>query len=370
MKVCVTGTRGIPEVLGGVETHCQHLYPLIAKQGIDVTVLARSPYVDYRESTFSGVSLRSVWAPKKTSIEAIAHTFLAALKAKKIGADIVHIHAIGPGLMVPFFKLLGLKVVFTHHGPDYDRNKWGRFAKYVLRLGEKFAVKFADEVIVISSVIDGSINSKYGRDDAHTIYNGVAPFKVDELNSLPYLRKHGLEKCRYLVAVGRFVEEKGFHDLINAYAKLNTDFKLVIMGDADHESSYSKSLKKLAAGTDGVYLTGFVKGDELKSIFSSAYAFVMPSYHEGLPIALLEALSYGLPVIVSDIPANLEVDLCADDYFSTANVDGLSAMIQRKLDSQLGCCDYADYLRRYDWNLIAEQTVAVYKEVMLNDKVL
>ncbi|MGN1257622.1 MAG: glycosyltransferase family 4 protein, partial [Candidatus Limisoma sp.] len=152
MKVVVTGTRGIPDILGGVETHCEELFPRISDLGIDVTVIRRSCYVspENRRDRYKGVSLVDVYAPRRKSLEAIVHTFLAIVKARRLNADIVHIHAIGPSLMAPLARLLGMKVVTTHHGPDYDRKKWGFLAKTMLKAGEWCGAHFSNEVIVIS----------------------------------------------------------------------------------------------------------------------------------------------------------------------------------------------------------------------------
>ncbi|MFV2045438.1 MAG: glycosyltransferase family 4 protein, partial [Anaerolineales bacterium] len=175
MKIVVVGTRGIPAIQGGVETHCEELYPRLARLGCDITVVTRTPYVaDSRRTAYGDISLKHIYAPKKKSIEAIIHTFLAILYARFSNADIVHIHAIGPALLTPFARILGLRTVLTHHGPDYDRQKWGVVAKTILRLGETAGARFANEVIVISRVIAGILESKYGRKDTHLIYNGVS----------------------------------------------------------------------------------------------------------------------------------------------------------------------------------------------------
>ena len=154
MKIVVTGTRGIPDIQGGVETHCEQLYPRIAAMGHDVTVIRRTPYVtpENIRDEYRGVRLADVFAPRRKSVEAIVHTFLAVLKARSLRPDVLHIHAIGPSLMVPFARLLGMRVVTTNHGPDYDRQKWGVLAKTALRLGERFGTRFSNKVIVISNV--------------------------------------------------------------------------------------------------------------------------------------------------------------------------------------------------------------------------
>jgi glycosyltransferase involved in cell wall biosynthesis len=364
MKITVLGTRGIPDVLGGVETHCQHLYPELVKQfGVEVCVIARSPYVEYQHSNYQGVVTKSIWAPKKKSLEAIVHSTLAALSTLFDGSQVVHVHAIGPGLVVPLLRLLGKKVVFTHHGPDYDRQKWGGVAKKVLMLGEKFAAKWANEVIVISEVINRILQEKYQRYDANLIYNGVLPATpLTDTIRHQVLSKHSLTAQHYLVAVGRFVEEKGFHDLIDAYQQSGVALPLVLVGDTDHETPYSQALKQKARQTPGVIMTGFLKGDELKAVFSQARLFVMPSYHEGLPIALLEAMSFSLPVLVSDIPANTEVALNPECYFPVGEVERLSHKLQQGVEAER--INYDAYLQKYDWKTIAQQTMQVYRKAL------
>ncbi len=362
--ITVIGTRGIPDVLGGVESHCQNLYPLIVSESDNrVCVIARSPYVDYQESEYKGVALKSVFAPKKKSLEAICHSTLAAFTTLFDGSKIVHVHAIGPGLVVPLLRLMGKKVVFTHHGPDYDRQKWGNTAKKVLMLGEKLAVNYASEVIVISDVINNLIKEKYNRQDANLIYNGVQPApEFDPEKSAEILSKWQLQPQNYVVAVGRWVEEKGFHDLIEAYKKANINMPLVLIGAADHATPYSDKLKKMAEETPNVTCTGFLQGEILQTVFSQAKCFAMSSYHEGLPIALLEAMSYSLPVILSDIPANTEVALSPEVYFPVGDVDALSEQLQRCTAHKT--TDYSVELVKYDWPTIAKQTLTVYQKAL------
>ncbi|WP_369683315.1 glycosyltransferase, partial [uncultured Muribaculum sp.] len=236
MKIYVLGTRGIPYVAGGVETHCERLYPRLAAMGMDVTVVRRRCYVAPRNE-YRGVRLIDVYAPRIKSLEAICHTLLGVVKAGIDRADVVHLHAVGPSLLVPLARLLGMKVVVTNHGHDYEREKWGRAARAVLRMGERVGVRFANEVIAISQPIADVLESKYGRGDVTVIPNGVEPACVTEGDD--YLKSIGVERGRYVLAVGRLVKEKGFHDLIKAFGKIRTKgFRLVIAGDADHRDDY------------------------------------------------------------------------------------------------------------------------------------
>ncbi len=361
MKIVVLGTRGIPDIQGGVETHCEALYPRIAQLGHEIILITRSPYVINHATEYQGVRLRHLYAPKIKSLEAIIHGLLGVMVAFSLKPDVLHIHAIGPALVIPFARLLGLKVVMTHHGADYERQKWGKLAKCMLKLGEKFAARYANQIIVISKTIQQSLKLKYNRDSI-LIYNGVNPaIKSTETD---YLDSLSIKPQQYIIAVGRFVEEKGFHDLITAFATLkNTSYQLVLVGDADHKTEYSEKLIQLAKDNQ-VVLTGFIKGEKLKQIYSHAKLFVLPSYHEGLPIALLEAMSYGLKVLVSDIPAHIEVNLPDDYYFTLGNTESLANKLHELLISTEGV-DYSTLLGKYNWDEITLQTVNVYEGICL-----
>ena len=362
MKIFVTGTRGVPDIPGGVEKHCEELFPRISARGHEVLLCTRSCYVTKRLEKWRGIKLINCFAPRKKSLEAIVHTFIALLKARWYSPDVVHIHAIGPSLLTPFARLLGLRVVVTNHGPDYDRQKWGKLAKLVLRTGEKMGGLYANEVIVISTVIGNIIQQRCNR-TSNLIYNGVT--LPDRSNGTDFLAHIGAEPGKYVLSVARLVPQKGLHDLIDTFRALKSNYKLVIAGDADHESEYSRNLKLKAAEDDRVIMTGYITGEPLNQVYSHARLFVLPSYHEGLPIVLLEAMSYGLPVLVSDIPANKEVDLPAERYFCCGDVDdlrnkmesllrkGLSEEEQKKIREMVE--------KKYNWDMIAEQTIEVYR---------
>lgn len=363
MKIVVTGTRGIPDIQGGVETHCRHLYPRMAAAGHDVTVLRRSCYTEGeipRLHNYRGVRLVDVFAPHSKSLEAMVHTFLAVLRARAMNPDVLHIHAVGPSIMTPLARLLGMRVVTTNHGPDYDRQKWGGLAKKVLRLGEKMSARHAHAVIAISQTIARTLADNYGRTDADLIYNGVpAPTRVDTTD---YISSLGLEPGRYVVALGRLVPEKRFDDLIRAFSKAAPEgYRLVIAGDADHTDEYSESLKSMA-DAEGVVRTGFITGSRLHELMSHAALFVLPSSHEGLPISLLEAMSYNLDVLASDIPANRIAQLDEEDHFAVGDVETLARKIGERLGSPRTPRIYD--LSPYDWDHIARQTLAVYERVI------
>lgn len=374
VKIVVTGTRGIPNVMGGVETHCEELFPRIVKLGFDVTLIRRDKYVHDGLTEWNGVKLVDVASPNKKAFEAIVHTWRAIWKAKHLGADIVHIHAIGPAMLAPLARLLGMKVVFTHHGPDYDRDKWGFAAKTMLKFGERMGCTFANDVIVISDVIRNLIARKYGRTKGvHLIYNGVPEPEICQYPE--YFSELGIEKGKYILGMCRFVPEKRLHDLIAAFVKAKKSLssspspkgegrnsingiKLVLAGDTDFEDDYSRKLKQMAKD-NGVVLTGFVKGKKLHSLLANCRCYCLPSSHEGLPIALLEAMSYSVPVIVSDIPANLEVGLEQKDYFPMGDVDALADKLKALIAEHYQPMHYD--MSKYNWDKIAQQVAEVYK---------
>ena len=260
MKVAVVGTRGIPDIMGGIETHCQQLYPRLVERGAEVVIFARKAYTPQKTPyVYKGVQVVPVYAPKVAGLETFVHTFRCFLKVLRWKPDIVHLHAIGPSFVAPFFRLFGLKVVYTHHGQDYNRAKWGWFAKAILRLSEFVGTTFSNCVIVISDLLENWLSEKYHCKRTFRINNGVTlqPTLSQEVAD-KWLDKYGLKGKRYIFALGRFVKEKGFHDLIAAYKKANlNDIPLVIAGTADFESGYAEKMKADAAEV-GAILPGYI----------------------------------------------------------------------------------------------------------------
>ncbi len=371
MKIVVIGTRGFPNVQGGVEKHCEELYPKLVNLGVDVTVITRSSYVKEKIKSFKGVKFIHLFSIRKKSIETIVHTFFAILKLHKLKPDIVHIHTIGVSLLIPLVKFQGYKVVMTHHGPDYMRKKWKCPAKFFLKKGEENATKYSNAIISVSNWIKEYIENKYGR-FSHFIPNGVSAITdFDKNSNFKYntLEKFKITAKNYILTVSRFVPEKGIEDLINAYALINNPaFKLVIAGGADHETSYSKYIKKLSNKTEGVILTGTLFKEDLFNLYKNSSLFILASYYEGFPISLLEALSFGIPFLITDIPAHREIKIQGFRYFSPGNVNELSDKIISCVKQSIDEKEKLYYLNtiksNYDWDDIAAKTFNVYKNVL------
>jgi len=367
MNIAVLGIRGFPNIQGGVEKHCEELYPRLSKWVNEIIVFNRSPYFQKNRkfSQWKGIKFIHLWCLKIKSLETILHTLTGTIVCILKRPDIIHFHNIGPALYLPIVKLFKMRTVLTYHSINYEHQKWGGFARCMLKVGEKLGCKYADEIIAISSGIKEQVKDKFKR-EAHLIPNGVViPIKREETD---YVESLGIVPGKYILAVARFVPEKGLHNLLAAYSKVDTDWQLAIAGDADHETEYSRNLKMMAKDTKNVILTGFITGEPLEELYSHAGIFVLPSYYEGLPIVLLEALSYGLSVLVSDIPPNKEVQLAEERYYPVGDETELA----RKLEYWIRRGPLSDeeqeeqlemVRQRYDWDKIAEETLKVYEAV-------
>lgn len=358
MRVGVTGLRGIPDIQGGIETHCEELFPLIAERDAEVTIFCRKPCAPtIRLQEWKGLKLK--WLPTIHSLksEAFIHTFLSVMTARMTGTEILHIHACGPGLFVPLAKILGMKVVFTHHGEDYNRAKWGTLAKRILKFGERLAVRNADAVICISPHISEMLRKEYHIEPI-IIPNGITPQKEDGDTSI--LQDLGIEENKYIISVGRLVPEKGFDLLIRAFVRsgLSDRYKLTIVGGTDYPSDYSRGLNRIAE-ENGIIMTGALQKKDVMTLVRNSSLFVLASSHEGLPISLLEAMSCGTDILVSDIPACRLPELEKDDFFNMSEED-LENGLRRKLNLQRR----RDFnLSEYSWELAAEKTFHIYQEL-------
>jgi glycosyltransferase involved in cell wall biosynthesis len=368
LTVMWLGLRGFPNVQGGVETHAEQICSQLVQLGCDVHVICRSTYQSKTIGhAWHGVIFHSFWVPRLKGWEAILHTLLGVLYAGIIRRpDILHIQSIGPAIMVPLARFLGLNVVVTNHGPDYDRQKWGFVAKLILHLGEWFGMRWANERIVISDVIRKIVWEKYGLKSV-LIPNGVVLSELPSTQAI--LGRFGLASGRYVLLVSRLVPEKRHAELIEAF-KLAAikDWKLVIVGAIDHPDAYVREVLKVSKSTPGVVCTGFQSGQDLRELYAHAGLFVLPSSHEGLSITILEALSYGLPVIASDIPANREIGLPLEHYFPLGNVAALAAKLNdfaaRPLTRAAREIRRRWVYQHYDWLDITRRTLAVYQTVV------
>lgn len=361
LRICVVGLRGIPGIMGGVETHCEELLPRVAAldDRLAFTVVGRRPYMPDGRVRFGRIDVVPLPAPRRSSIEAIVSTFLGVCYARWRGSDLVHIHSIGPGLMTPLAVVLGLRAVVTVHSANYEHAKWGRLAKLMLRLGERFSMRFAHRVVAVSPSLARTLGERYParRDKVVYIPNGVPTLAGGDESRAEILQRLGLEEGRYILAVGRLVREKGFDYLVKAVRRSGTDKRLVIVGAADHADDYSRAL--LAEADDRIRFVGFQPRPVLRHLYEAAGLFVLPSFNEGLPISALEAVHCGVPMLLSDIAANRDIGLPAANYFPVGDIEGLAAALDRI--GHAAPIDFAAIRRRFDWETIARDTLETYR---------
>ncbi len=370
MHIMALGLRGFPGIQGGVETHAQHLYPELVKLGCRVEVLTRKPFVKDARTSWEGVCLKPLWSPRQQGVESLVHSFIAVCYAIISRPDVVHIHAIGPALFAPLARLFGLKVVMTHHGMDYHREKWGWCGKTVLRWGERLGVTYSHACITVSATIKNHLQDTFGKmRDTVVVFNGVNIPTIAQDSS--GLAAFGLKPKTYYLMVSRFVPEKRQDDLIEAFihAKAKDSRKLVIVGRYEAgTNAYQDKVIALSKQHPNIILTGFKTGDALSLLYSHAECFILPSSHEGLPIALLEALSYGLYPIVSNIPAHTEMKLENKHYFSLGDTKQLAEKMDHiptgGFNDALRMETIAHVKKTYNWHTIALETFAVFQRVV------
>lgn len=368
-KIVVVGLRGIPDISGGIETHCEYLYPKVAGQdpSDDIIIVGRRPSMG-AQTVDLGKNLKCVplAAPTNRYLETIANTFLGVLAAKfRYGADIVHLHAVGPGLMAPLARGLGMKVVLTHHGDDYKRDKWNAIARTVLKTGERLGIMCANRVIAVSPSLAKRLRVDYPSKGhaIHYVPNG-ADHILTEKGTVPHSPTYWTDKFEltnqpYIVSVGRLVPEKGFVDLIEAYSIAQPPAKLVIVGGksgSPHDQEIVDLISKKGL-KDKVILTDAIPREGVAALLKSARLFVLASHHEGLPIAALEASAMGTPILVSDIQPNLDLGLGDDHYFAVNAPRDLAKHLRSRWDT----VPPADLLATFNWKSIAAQTSQIYR---------
>lgn len=355
MKICAIGLRGIPDVMGGIETHCEQLYPRLSTldDTLDITVIGRSGYA--RPGRFGGIRVVSVWAPRRKALETLVHTPLSILYARLfLHPDVIHLHAIGPGFFAPFARVLGFRVVATHHARDYDRPKWRGSGKRFLKAGEWMIARFADKVVCVSSEIEGAMAERYPdrRDHYVTIRNGApAADLADEPRILESL---GVTAGRYILCVGRLDPTKRFHDAIEAFMRAKPPgMKLLIVGDALGDADYAGKLRAMAS--DDIIFAGARSAAEVRALYRRAVLFLHPSGMEGFAMVVLEALAAGVPILVSDIAAHREVGMDSRNYYPVANVSALADALARQSYADLHCSRRAAILEENDWESVARR---------------
>lgn len=366
MRVAVIGSRGMPDVPGGIERHVQELYPRLARLGVDVTVYARRPYVPH-DCVTAGVRVLVLPSFGGRYGEALSHTALSLVHASYHGFDLVHVHAIGPGVLLPLARLLGLRPsVLTFHSFDYERSKWGPRARTFLRFCERVSIRYADALIAVSAAGIEHIGATYSRSVIH-IPNGPGTLQPRPPGKL--MARLALTPGQYVLSVGRLSPEKCLEDLIVAAAETLPQTTLVLAGDTSFTDDYIAHLRALAG--QQVVFCGSLQGSELEELYCSALVYVIASEIEGLSLSLLEAMSLGCAIVASDIPGNREAlgDPPTGLTFPARDRDALGAALRRlagdaPLRATLGEAAAARVQTAFNWDAAAAMTLKVYENAL------
>jgi glycosyltransferase involved in cell wall biosynthesis len=362
LRVMLLGIRGFPNVQGGAEKHVENLACTLWQLGCSVEAIVRNDFVPRGTKQWRQIKIVRLWNSRTKGVETFLHTFCGVLYAAWRRPDILHIHGIGPAIFTPLARALGLRVVVTYHSLNYEHAKWGRFARWLLRFGEWAGIRFSHGQIAVSDRLARLMNNRYGA-QVVSIPNGLG--RPTPIDTTQVLDAFGLSPTRYALIVARIDEAKRQLDLIKAYGRIDSPpFKLAVVGEADHFGEYTRAVAEAAQKTPGVVMLGRQTGEALAELYSHAGIFVLPSSHEGQPIAVLEAASYGLSAILSDIPAHREIGLAETRYFEVGDI----AALQHHLTDSFGgsalqrlpAQEQARLIAKHDWDDVARQTLAVY----------
>jgi glycosyltransferase involved in cell wall biosynthesis len=368
IRVAMIGQKGYPPIHGGIERHVAELARRLAELGFVIDIYSRPHY-----STLDGpADIPNVTVIRRPSIptkhlDAITHTVVSSVDVLRRPVDIVHYHALGPGLMSWMPRWLGRQhSVVTVHGLDWARDKWGSFARSVLRLGEVASARLPDRTIVVSRALRDHYRTEH-RVGADYIPNGITPPRYQPES---VLAEAGLPSSFVLFAA-RLVPEKGCHLLLDAHARLpgalRRQFPLLIAGDAGFTDRYAAGLRDRAHPE--VKFLGYVHGELLEALFSHAAVMVLPSTLEGLSITLLEGMGYGRCCLVSDIPPNLEAAAGHAAVFPSGDADELRRQLEALLGdpdrrAELAEAGQLHAIEHYSWDRVAERTAALYRDLL------
>ena len=370
LKIAMFGQKRLTRE-GGVEIVVKELCTRMAQKNCEVTCYNRSghhvsgsEYDDVDKTEYKGITQKCVPTIERRGLAAVSSSAFAALYSAVGNYDVVHIHAEGPAFFCWLPKLFGKRVIVTIHGIDWQREKWkSGFGSKFIRQGEKNAVKYADEIIVLSKGVQDYFKDAYGR-ETYFIPNGVNRPEIRNADLIT--RKFGLTKDSYILFLGRLVPEKGIRYLVEAFKNVKTDKKLVIAGGSSDTDSFTKELKELAKDDDRIIFTGFVQGRMLDELYSNAYIYTLPSDLEGMPLSLLEAMSYGNCCLVSDIPECAEVVENKALIFKKSDVKDLQEKLQDACDCSKKVVEMkkqaADFIcEKYNWDDVVEETMKLYR---------
>lgn len=365
MKIAYIAIKGIP-IGGGIEKYTEEIGSRLVERGHEVVVYCSRHY-GAKDGLYKGIHLKTLPSINTRSLQKLSLAFISSFhQYLEPNIDIVHYHAIGPSVFCFMPRIIGRKTVVQSHGHEWMRAKWGWAGKSFFKLTEYAAMYFPNRITAVSNVLKDYYENHYNREVLYIPTGITQPLKrkPNKIKSL------GLKGDDYIFFAARHVEEKGAHYLIDAYQKIDTNMKLIVAGDAHHEDEYKALLQTKAAGNKNILFPGFVQGQLLEELFSNAKLYILPSEIEGLPISLLEAMSYGNCCVVSDIPENREaLGECGFTFKNKDSID-LKRCIEELLENEQLLESKKDAARQrvldyYTWDSITTDFEKLYSKLLV-----
>lgn len=367
MKIAFIGQKGIPAQTGGVERHVEFLAKGLLVHGHELLVYSRKGYNVVSISDFKGVRVKEVPCIETKNLASITQNFFASLDVLFRKMDIIHYHGVGPSLLLWIPKIFApnAKIIATLHSFDYENDKWGSFARIMLRLGEKVMFTWADDIIVLTPAMQTYAETKYGR-KVHLIPNGT---EVDAVEGSETLLPLGIRPKAYIFTASRLIKLKGIQDLITAFGRIDAELQLVIAGDGEYE----KDLRNLAQADPRVIFVGKQGGKALRQLYANSLIFVQSSEMEGLSLSLLEAMGSKCVCIVSDIPGNREALGDSGYYYPSKDVAALENKIRLVLSQpdeslQKASAAYDRAVANFDWDSVVESMDKLYSSALRHER--
>jgi len=358
LRIAFIGGRGVISKYSGIESYYEEVGKRLSEMGHEVTVYCRTHFTPAL-AEYNGMRLVRLPTIRSKHLETVVHTLLSTAHVLTRRYDVVHYHALGPALFSFIPRFRGTKTVVTVQGLDWQRKKWGGIASAVLRLGERASVAFPDETMVVSQTLQKHYREIHGIEPFYMPNGGVLRDRVEPDKILAW----GLEPERYILFMGRFSQEKGWHLLVGAFEQMQGNVKLVMAGGASYCDDYTFELRTHAS--ERIRMLGWVSGDVLDELLTNAMIFVLPSDMEGLSLALLDAMGAGLCVLTSDVPENREVVEGAGFTFRSGNVEDLRDRLRFLIANPAvrhaaGRAARTRIEEQYQWQKIAGEIERVY----------
>jgi glycosyltransferase involved in cell wall biosynthesis len=349
--IFVVGARGIPDVEGGVEKNTERLFPLVVARGYRVTLAGLKDYI--LSDNYRGVELRQAPTSKILKTDKLLYYFSAVRMVRKLKPDVVHMQGLGSAIMLWAYKLLGVRTVVRYGLADYVLPKWGLLGRWGFKAAE-YQLRWADAIIAVTPALADRLRSRGITRNIHVIGNALdlpEAYAADPDVKLP--------DVPYVLAVGRVTVQKNLHRLIEGYklfAERHPQTQLVIVGGLDDES-YVAQLQPLL--DERIKLIGRLPRSTLGPLYANAGVYVNSSIHEGASNAVLEAISWGAPILLSDIPENRDFGLRDDQYFAPDEPPAIAAALERAWQDRAGYV--ADRPSFMTWDNVADRTTAIYQ---------